>query len=207
MILLGVGIFVAGFIFCGGGVLLLKSLTGGTDTRSQAKGPTAPVTTAPRPGPTSAKATSPATLPKITVPVPTGLLGPKKGDMPTEAELRQLVTGTLLDLDQGIKTKDFTAFHGRLAGPFQKDKTPKDLQMSFQNFIDSKPDFSSIKDVAPKFEPAPVLGPDGVLLVKGYFPAKGLRLGFELRYVFEQTAWKLVGWGLDVSQERVAPMG
>lgn len=200
MILIGAGIFVAGFLVCGGGVLLLKGLAGGKDTRTQAKAPTQPVTTPPR-------STAPATVPKATVPAPpTAPVVPKTGGMPTEAELRQLVTATFLDLDKGLKTKDFTAFHARLARPFQKDKTPKDLQATFQNFIDGKADFSPIKEVAPKFDPAPALGADGVLTLSGHFPAKGLRLGFKLQYVFEAPDWKLLGWGLDVNQERTVPM-
>jgi hypothetical protein len=172
--------------------LTVKLLKEGSDWRvSSVTAPDAPIST---------KATEPklptptiAKKPPETKPAPEQF---SKDKVPSEALLRKLTTDTLLDLDQAIKSKDFKAFHSRVAKVWQSGQTPEQMKTGFGNF---NADLSGVKDVAPSFAPPPVIDKDGQLVVNGMYPSKPNRVTFEFRYVFEGSEWKLLRHNLSTS--------
>lgn len=113
--------------------------------------------------------------------------------IPPNDELQKLATQTLLDFNQAIKDKDFTAFHRKGSAPFREQLSPAKLQMNFQKFIDLEVDLGGIKNVEPIFDQPPEIDKDGILGLAGYYPTKPLRVRFNLDYTYEHPAWKLIG--------------
>jgi hypothetical protein len=132
-------------------------------------------------------------LPRFLLDVPTSVVPPAGNSF------ERLAARTLLDLDQAIKSRDFTAFHGTLCKSQQDDSTPMTLRMRFQQFIATKVDLSGVRNVAPVFNAKPMIV-DGVLTLDGRFPSRPFRVGFKLDYVMEQSAWKLAGWDLVIEE-------
>jgi hypothetical protein len=212
LIQLSLGLFVAGFVLTGSTGLLIINLIHGDDSVSHAKA-TQPVTIRPpTPKPTEVvKATVPKTLPRATEPTPkaTGPATkstmpepveipppPANGDKPSDAYMRHLVIMTLLDLDAAKKKKDIGEFNAKMAASRQNEDGKRDAQGLANCFTVS---LASLKDAVPVFAPAPALGGENVLSLKGYIPGKFIRVDFDFGFVFEQGAWKLrdigrIGW-------------
>lgn len=212
LIQLSVIVFVAGFVLTGGTGLLVVNLMHASDTDSQAKATLPTTIRPPTPRPTeSVKPTVPKTVVKATEPAPkpTGQAPkptmpvsveipppPANGDIPSEAYMRHLVITTLLDLDAAKKKKDLGEFQARMAASRQNEDGKRDAQGLANCFRVS---LASLKDAVPVFAPAPALGGEGVLSLKGNVPGKFIRVDFEFGYVFEQGTWKLrdigrIGW-------------
>ena len=158
---LAFGLFLIGFLFCGGTGLLINKLMRESDTGSQARAttPTIPVTTAPRPTepvkptvPKTVPKTEPkATEPKATKPVPTVVEVPRDPNIPADAELRQLVANTLSDIDGAIKKKDVTAWHSKMSAKWQADGAKQNLLGIIRNI---KISVAPVRETAMVFSPA-----------------------------------------------------
>lgn len=188
-IFLGCGVLGL-IVLCGGAIAILAKFptaataprTGNVETIVGMK------TTDPKPITTTAAKRPPETK---SVPAPEQF---SKDKVPSEALLRKLTTDTLLDMDQAIKSKDFKAFHGKVAK--QAQSTPEAMKNNFGAF---NADLSGVKDVAPTFAPAPTIDKDGHLVVQGMYPSKPNRVTFEFRYVFEPPEWRLLRHNLSTS--------
>lgn len=115
-------------------------------------------------------------------------------EVPSEAEMKQLTDATLLSFNSAVQSQDFSAFHKSIAKLWRDQATPDQLKTAFKSFIEKKFDIGSVvKSVKPTFDPAPAINSDGVLVAQGSYPIKPDKLSFELKYLNEEGAWKLVG--------------
>lgn len=123
----------------------------------------------------------------------------EKPEIPTNDKLQTLVKTTFLDFSDAVQDEDFTDFHNKVAKVWRDSSTPDELITAFKVFIDNKVDYNFKKAVSPldaTFDPAPAIeqvkGLDA-LVVKGSYPTKPKKAGFELKYVMEDGSWKLIG--------------
>jgi hypothetical protein len=116
---------------------------------------------------------------------------PKK--VPADEELRSMTTETLLDFNQAIQARDFTAFHAKTAAVLQKQKTPQEMQMAFQDFINRGLNIAAIKDIQPEFDAPPAIDENGWLVIGGRYSMPPLQLKFTLKYADEPDGWRLGG--------------
>ena len=118
----------------------------------------------------------------------------KTAQMPSDAELKKLTDNTLLSFNSAVQSKDFDEFYKSTSKLWQEQTTADKLLTIFKSFIDKKFDIASVvKTVKPTFEPAPEINSDGVLVVQGSYPIKPDKLEFVLKYINEESAWKLIG--------------
>jgi hypothetical protein len=120
--------------------------------------------------------------------------------VPPAAELERMVTEALLGFNEAVRTRDFTAFYGKLSDVWKKQTSPEDMQQTFQVFIDKDIDIGPIASVKPQVTPAPAVKDNGVLVVAGHYPTQPARVRFELEYVHERAGWKLLGISLGVGK-------
>jgi hypothetical protein len=120
------------------------------------------------------------------------------GQVPTDKELKTLALDSLLLFNVAIQTKDFENFYGHTAKLWQKQVTPEKLLDIFQSFIDQKINIALIVKQEPAFEGAPAVNEDGLLVIKGSYPTQPSKVFFELKYVYENESWKLVGINVQV---------
>ena len=120
------------------------------------------------------------------------------GKMPTDKELNTLALDSLLLFNAAIQTKSFENFYGKIAKLWQKEATPEQLLEIFQSFIDKEINIASIAKLAPTFEGTPTVNEDGLLVIKGSYPTQPSKVVFQLKYVYEDENWKLVGINVQV---------
>ena len=114
------------------------------------------------------------------------------------AELKTLALDSLLLFNTAIQTKSFESFYGKIAKLWQKEATPEQLLEIFQSFIDKEINIAPIAKLEPTFEGTPAINEDGFLVIKGSYPTQPSKVSFQLKYVYEDESWKLVGINVQV---------
>jgi hypothetical protein len=120
------------------------------------------------------------------------------GKVPTDKELKTLALDSLLLFNVAVQTKDFENFYSHTAKLWQKEVTPEKLLDIFQSFIDKKINIALIVKQEPAFEGTPAVNEDGLLVIKGSYPTQPSKVSFQLKYVYEDESWKLVGINVQV---------
>ena len=127
------------------------------------------------------------------------------GEVPTNKELKKLALDSLLLFNVAIQTKSFDNFYAKIAKLWQKEVTPEKLLQIFHSFIDKKVNIALIVKEQPDFDGTPTVNDDGILVLKGSYPTQPNKVFFELKYVFEDESWKLVGINVQVKPAADAP--
>jgi hypothetical protein len=111
--------------------------------------------------------------------------------MPSDDDLKKLVTKSLLDFDKSVQTNDFTTFHATLSELWKRQTTPEKLQEAFKEFVEKKIGIAVIADSTPVFDKKPAIGANGILELDGYYPSMPFKVRFALEYTYEHPNWKL----------------
>jgi hypothetical protein len=114
--------------------------------------------------------------------------------LPPDRELRALAFDSLFAFNKAVQEKSFAQFHEeRLSSQF-REKFPLDkFTATFQVFIDKGYDISNIAKSEPVFDTPPAIDNDGLLVLRGHYPTRPNKVTFKLTYVYESSAWKLLG--------------
>src|SRR5690606_101168 len=126
-----------------------------------------------------------------------------RGDVPSEREVERLVKTTLLDFNDAVQKGDFTDFHTKISKFWKRTASPEKFNQSFSEFIEKRVDISSIKGKTAVFSPEPSVSRKSgykVLSAKGRYITSPLPTRFELEYINEGGAWKLVSIRVDTRQ-------
>lgn len=113
---------------------------------------------------------------------------------PPMSELRKMVEKTLLDFNDAVERADFSDFYASICVPWQKETTAKELQETFQGFIDRKIDISEISGMDAVFSSRPIIKKElgyYALMLKGYYPTYPNTTKFTLHYIPDEKQWKL----------------
>jgi hypothetical protein len=119
------------------------------------------------------------------------------GKVPANKELKTLALESLLLFNDAIQTKSFGDFYAHISKLWQKQVTPEELLGIFKSFVDQKVNIAPIAKLEPAFEGLPAVNEEGLLVVKGSYPAEP-KVSFELKYVYEGEGWKLFGINVHV---------
>ena len=117
-----------------------------------------------------------------------------KKEIPSDAEMQQIVKKTLLDFNDAIQDEDFSDFHKTISKVWQKQTTPRTFEKGFKQFLEKNVDISQIKSQKAKFTADPeVVTEDRVQLldVEGFYPTSPEPTRFALKYIPEGKDWKL----------------
>jgi hypothetical protein len=124
----------------------------------------------------------------------------KTGPVPTEKEAKRLALDSLLAFNKALKAKNFDSFYGQIAKLWQAQTTAAKLKETFQPFLAQDAHISGIADVEPVFDSKPAIDSDGFLVLEGSYPTQPSKVFFELRYVYEDEAWELVGINVNLKK-------
>lgn len=120
--------------------------------------------------------------------------------VPSDDKSKALVLDSLLDFNKAVQAQNFNNFHANISRAWEEQITSEKLKEVFQQFIDKKLDISSIKTVDPILSEPPQINSDGLLILKGYYPTRPLKVNFQLKYIYEHPAWKLFGINVNVNE-------
>jgi hypothetical protein len=119
--------------------------------------------------------------------------------LPSDKELKALAFDSLFAFNKAVQDKSFAKFHEeRLSPVFQKQFPLAKFTAAFQVFLDKGYDISNIAKSEPVFDTPPAIDSDGLLVLKGHYPTKPNKVTFKLTYVYEASAWKLLGINVQV---------
>jgi len=99
----------------------------------------------------------------------------------------------VLLLARAINSKDFSKFYNATAKVWQSQTTPEALKENFIKYIEQNVDLTFVKDNSPEFSEKPSIDESGRLILKGYYPNQPSRLSFTIKFIRQESEWKLVG--------------
>ena len=131
----------------------------------------------------------------------------KTGPLPTEKEAQRLAQDSLLAFNKALQAKNFDSFYRQIAKLWQAQTTSPKLKEIFQPFINDGADISNIAEAEPDFDTKPAIDSDGFLVLKGSYAVQPRTVFFELKYVYEDELWELVGINVNLKNASGANKG
>jgi hypothetical protein len=114
--------------------------------------------------------------------------------LPDEKTLIALVNDSFVVFGVSVYRKDFGYFYNNISRVWQEQTTAAEIQAAFQAFIDNDINLRNVTKRNPTFTEQPKIDADGALVIKGRYPTEPAT-HFELKYVYEHPAWKLIEFG------------
>jgi hypothetical protein len=137
---------------------------------------------------------TPATSPPATSPL--AVSSSSAATVPTPAEQITLVKQSMHDFLISVGEKDMTHFRSTISSLWQNQFTTEQLNQAFKSITDAQADWSVLDTVAPVLLPDVKIDENGVLLLKGLYSTQPNQVQFEQKYIYEGTAWKLIGFSV-----------
>jgi hypothetical protein len=120
-------------------------------------------------------------------------------ELPAEGELKKLTATAMLAFSDGVRAKDFVAFHAAASTPFREQVSAERMREAFNEFIEKGVDLSRVKGAEPIFDRRPALVQDGkVLELVGHYETPPVNPHFSLKFYHEDGQWKLLGINVDL---------
>ncbi|WP_299472940.1 hypothetical protein [uncultured Roseibium sp.] len=120
------------------------------------------------------------------------------GDLPSEGQQVALVNASIAAFVDSAVAKDMTGFHDHISRLWAGQFSVAQLDEAYASIFTLGPGVQTLKQLAPVFsEPASLSG-EGVMEIKGYYPTQPDRFWFGVKYVYEGTGWKLLGFSFDI---------
>ncbi|MBI3900314.1 MAG: dienelactone hydrolase family protein [Gammaproteobacteria bacterium] len=113
--------------------------------------------------------------------------------VPTKAEQLALVKQSTHNFVVSMTKKDMAHFRATVSTLWQNQFTTEQFNQGYKAAFESGGDWSVLDKIEPVLSTATKIGDDGVLSLAGHYPAKPKPLHFEQKYIYEESAWKLVG--------------
>jgi len=122
------------------------------------------------------------------------------GEIPSDAELQNLVQITLQDFTDAVEAGDFSDFRETGSKAFQQQFSTEKLNATFIQFVTLKmaivPMIRSTAAMSPSYSPLPNISQERrnkTLNVKGVYNTSPNPMNFTLKYLIEDERWKLIG--------------
>lgn len=120
-------------------------------------------------------------------------------NLPATDELTRLVDNSMTALATAVNARDFTGFHSHVSNLWRKQSTPAEFAEIFVAFTDAEIDMlPPLRLHSPVFDVEPRIEDNGTLLLQGHYPTEPSRILFELQYIYEGLAWKLIGIDVNI---------
>ncbi|NOT42728.1 MAG: hypothetical protein HOP13_19800 [Alphaproteobacteria bacterium] len=121
------------------------------------------------------------------------LLQPVVPKVPTPAAVLAMVRSTLIAVDHGNKTGNYTVVRDLGAPDFRDANTPAKLGLVFANLTEQRVDMLPVLVVEPQYREAPRLTARRMLYVAGTYNIQPKRVSFELLFDVWKGEWRLYG--------------
>jgi hypothetical protein len=112
-----------------------------------------------------------------------------------EAQL-VLTNQSMNNFSVAVQNKNMEHFYKSISNIWQSQFTIEKLNESFAPIIATGIDLTKLNPQELFLNDA-IIGEDGILLIKGYYPQ---HLTFEHKYVYEGTEWKLLGFSINITE-------
>jgi hypothetical protein len=110
---------------------------------------------------------------------------PGRPALPELVALNEPAMTTMSSFGAAVNANDFNSFYTRSSRLWQSQTTAAKLRDTFALFVDRKVNLTAAAMSTPAFLAPPALDANGVLTLKGYFPAGKQPWYFEFEYIYE----------------------
>ena len=121
--------------------------------------------------------------------------------IPTEEEMKGLVTSVLLEFNRALQEEEFGTFYESMSVPFKISQPLVNFERAYQYLIDAEVDVSGVALVEPVLDEEPRFERKrfgvtwrNVLVVQGHYPTEPLPVEFTLRFLYQHPEWKTFGF-------------
>jgi hypothetical protein len=122
-----------------------------------------------------------------------GRARPVEGRMlPSDRKLQELIEDSIGAFVIAIQRRDFAGYYAGLAQRGRRLTAATDLPRLYKSALGQPFDLAALRARPPEMLVPPVLERDGTLRLRGRYLARPIGLRFELRYVYEDTEWRLM---------------
>jgi hypothetical protein len=135
----------------------------------------------------------PAAQPPVQQAAPPGVA------MPDEFKLNLLIRASIVALSQANKTGNYTVLQDLGAPSFRASNDSARLAQIFGHLRARNLDLSPVLFFTPKLVQQPIINPNGILRLVGYFPTEPERVNFDLYFQMLNGDWRIFGIGVSVT--------
>ena len=123
--------------------------------------------------------------------------------LPTENEQEILVKATLMTFNDANLTGNYSVLYDKSSKAFRGQITSDKLSEAFKVFRSRKVNLESI--VADEIDSikTPKIDENGILQLQGRFKDEDKKIRFDLKFVHEDGAWKMVGLNVEIGRAHV----
>lgn len=102
-----------------------------------------------------------------------------------------MLRGTLLAVDHGIKTGNYTVLRDLGATSFRKANSAAKLAQIFGNLSSQGLDLLATAVVDPNFTKPPIITPERMIYLTGIFPIQPRPVAFEILLELDEGQWRI----------------
>lgn len=119
--------------------------------------------------------------------------------MPDHVIQVALVKQSIQSFALSVNAKDMTGFYNDSGNHFRNNFTIEKLNKVFEQFMLQNIDLTAVKDMTPIFDQKTKMHPEKDLIVMvGHYETSPSLVNFEVYYLMENGAWKLVAINIEV---------
>jgi hypothetical protein len=118
-------------------------------------------------------------------------------------KLNILIRSSIIALNQATQTGNYTVLLDLAAPAFRASNSSARLMQIFANLRQRGLDLSPILFFTPKLVQQPMVNPNGILRLVGYFPTSPERVNFDLYFQSIEGEWRIFGIGVVMSPAEV----
>jgi hypothetical protein len=120
--------------------------------------------------------------------------------MPSEDEQDVLVRSTLMTFNDANMSGNYSVLWAKSARQFQSQVPVEKFASAFEKFRLNELYFEDIINKKNESTEKPVIDANGVLTLAGVIKSDDMRVKYQLRFVQNEKAWKLVGINVDATK-------
>lgn len=124
---------------------------------------------------------------------------PSGATMPDEFKLNMMIRSSIIALNQANKTGNYTVLQDLSAPGFRAMNDSARLAQIFAHLRSRSLDLSPVLFFTPKLVQPPMINPQGILRLVGFFPTEPERVNFDLYFQSLNGDWRIFGIGVSVA--------
>jgi hypothetical protein len=128
---------------------------------------------------------------KATAPKGTKPAASPEAKLPPQGKILALFRATMLGIDHGMKTGNFTVVRDLGSTSFRKSNSAAKLGQVFDSLSANQVDLLAAAVVDPQFTKAPTLTPEKMLYLTGLLPIAPRAAAFEMLLELEDGEWRI----------------
>jgi hypothetical protein len=123
-------------------------------------------------------------------------------DIPDDDTQDVLIRTTLLTFNDANMTNNYAVMLARSSKQFQSQFTPDKMATAFELFRTKKLFFEEVATADYDSSEKAVIDKEGALVLVGVFKTDELQVKYNLRFVQNDGAWKMIGLNVDATKKK-----